>query len=291
MLGRSHSLREDRRRPAEGLSTYQRLSMIGRRSKENVPPMTGQAAASARAAVKDAGASPLRPLQSRDPNRMSLDAQPSPKPAVYPPQAPQALWPPRPPTLQRAATTASAAHTWRPASKHESSSRSVATREQPVHEAQDGGVRPAPKIPATGGASVFRSKSVRLYFEPPKPLSRQPSLAAGRTHKLDGPPVSYTLTGDDLDAVLRKGLEAVKRRQAQVGSEWATPRRGVPHRGTHARPLGDQPLQQLACSSYSHAVPVCQSINAERRPEVRHAYHHYAPHMLESRSAEIYVVR
>lgn len=267
--------------------------MLGRRSKENVPPMTGQAAACARVATKETGASPLRPLQSRDPNRMSHVAHQSAKPDVYPSQVPQTLRPPLwPPTLQNATSTASRAHTWRLASRHESGSvsRPEATTQWPVQQAPDDRARPAPRIPATGVA-VFRSQSVRSYFQPPVPPSRQPSLAAGCPHASNRRSVSYMLAGDDLDAVLRKGLEAVKRRQAQAESELREmPDCDVLHRGTHARPLGDQPLQQLASSSYAHAVPECQSINAERRPEIRHACHHYAPHMLESQSAEIYVM-
>ena len=292
MLGRSQSLRDERRRPA-GLSTYQRLSMVGPRSKETVPPMTGQAAASARAATGDPEAPPVRPLQSKDPNRMGHGAHPSAKPAIYPSLAAQTLWPPppKPAALQRAATAVPRAHTWRPvSSKHESNASHPL--QQPVYQAPGDRTRPAPRISATaGGPSVFRSTSLRSYFQPPKRLAPQPSLAQEHTPATSRTPMSYTLAGDDLEAVLRKGLEAVRRRQGQAGSEWrATPAHEASHRGQHAR-LGDQSLQQLASSSYAHVVPACKSINAERRPEIRHARHHYAPHIFESHSAEIYVMR
>lgn len=147
------------------------------------------------------------------------------------------------------------------------------------------------------GAAVYRSHSLRSYFRPPEPLTRQPSLAAGRSHETSRKPISYTLDGDDLEAVLKKGLEAVKRRQMPIQSEHTTAlseppgpsqRSAQPPQST---PLGQRPLYQLASPSYMHAAPPCRNLNAERRPEVRHASHHYAPQLLQSQCAEIYVLR
>ncbi|WFD26963.1 hypothetical protein MNAN1_001952 [Malassezia nana] len=135
------------------------------------------------------------------------------------------------------------------------------------------------------GAAVYRSHSLRSYFRPPEPLTRQPSLADGRSHETSRKPISYTLDGDELEAVLKKGLEAVKRRQMPIQPERATAK------PPQSAPLGQRPLHQLASPSYMHAAPPCRNLNAERRPEVRHASHHYAPQLLQSQCAEFYVLR
>lgn len=212
--------------------------------------------------------------------------------------ADQAPWQP-PPPLQRSATyhraPAWGGASWkRSAPGMASVARPLGTGMQPSasHDLDPSAKvshTQAPKIPATGGATaVFRSASLRAYFQPPEPLVRQPSLAAGRT-RTDVTPMTYTLVGDDLEAVLKKGLEAVKRRQTS-GSELGTPNEAFSS-GRRARGPGESSLPRLASWSYAHAMPACQSVNAERRPDVRHAHHHYAPHMFESQRAEIYVMR